>query len=153
VSGWTKRQRPLPGLFYFAHRYSAFNDAGELMPAAMQSNFELCCRRSALLVEAGWHIYSPVSHTHPIKMAHVPFATATTEDRWYAFDHYFIEAIPFAGIILAPGWESSRGCRREKERFEQLERPVLYMVDPHYVWVPFHLARPPVVAAGGQHDT
>ena len=154
MSGWYKLRVPLPGLWYFAHRYSEFNNAGELVPAAMERNFELCCRRAALLVEAGWHTYSPVSHTHPIKIAHPPFARATTEDRWYDFDHYFIEVIPFAGIILAPGWESSRGCRGEKERFEHLGRSVFYFVDPQWVWAPSNLKRPPAPgAAGGQHDT
>ena len=134
MSSWQVLNEPLAGLWYFAHHYSAWDETGALCPEGMEQNFQLCCRRAAHLIEAHWHIYAPVSHTHPIKMAYPPFAAADSEQRWYDFDNYFIEAIPFAGLILAPGWEQSRGCRSEKERFAQLGCPVLYFQDPCNVW-------------------
>ena len=121
---------PQAGLWYFAHPYTVVDAWAQQNHAAMEANFRLCCLRAARLIEAGWLIYSPVSHTHPIKAAYPEFMAATTEQRWYEYDLLYVQAVPFAGIILPPRWHLSQGCLEEKKLFENLRRSVLYFSDP-----------------------
>ncbi len=101
---------PRRGLWYFAHPYTVLDVLSRPNDAAMEANWRLCCLRAARLVEAGWLIYAPVCHTHPIKAAWPQFMAEHTEDRWYEFDHRFVQEVMFAGIILPPGWQDSGGC-------------------------------------------
>jgi len=117
----------MKGLWYFAHPYTCKDEAGHYLPGAEEANFRLCNLRAARLIERGVLIYSPISHTHPIHCAHPPFVGSQAHEMWYRFDEEFIRRIPFDGIILAPGWEHSVGCRREKTLFESLGRKVKYL--------------------------
>jgi len=114
------------GLHYFAHPYTCKADDGRYIPEGEAANYRLCNIRAAKLIEAGWLIYSPISHTHPIHIAYPNFVGKEVHDMWYHFDNAFIERVPFRGIILAPGWENSKGCVAEKKLFERLDREVLY---------------------------
>ena len=98
-------------LYYFAHPYTGDEEG----------NFNLCCSRSAELIKRGWLVYSPIAHTHPIHRAWL----GTRNVDWYEFDNAFIRIIPFAGIILAPGWRDSEGCVKERELFKSLNREIL----------------------------
>jgi hypothetical protein len=108
------------GFFYLAHPYTCrhhithdFIDTGE------QANFELANQRAARLFEAGYNIYSPISHTHPIHRASPLFLSRCEHEAWYDLDNEVIDKTQFDGIILSPGWEKSIGCVAEKERFEK----------------------------------
>ncbi len=85
------------------------------------------------MIEAGWLIYSPVAHTHAIKMAWPDFA-AGDEERWYEYDLMTVREGHFAGIILPPLWQVSNGCVMEKNLFESMQRQVLYFCDPCHVY-------------------
>lgn len=114
------------GLWYFAHPYTCKNNKGEYVTGGEDANFRLCCYRAAKLIEMGYVIYSPISHTHPIHMSYPPFVGQEVHDMWYELDNKFIRLANFTGIILAPGWENSKGCVAEKELFESLNRAVVY---------------------------
>ncbi|MCL5281317.1 MAG: DUF1937 family protein [Planctomycetes bacterium] len=143
---------PQAGLWYFAHPYTVVDAWAIQNHAAMEANFRLCCLRAARLVEAGWLIYSPVAHTHPIKAAWPEFMAATTEQRWYEYDLLFIQAIPFAGIILPPLWHVSRGCIEEEKLFEQLGRSVRYFSDPCLVRAGTLFEHSPIRVPDGRGD-
>ena len=114
-------------LWYFAHPYTCKNKDGQYIAGGEDANFRLCCIRSARLIEKGILVYSPISHTHPIHMSYPPFVGGEVHNFWYKFDNAFIRAVPFRGIILAPDWEKSTGCKAEKELFEELGREVRYL--------------------------
>lgn len=116
-------------LWYFAHPYTCKNEAGEYILGGEEANFRLCCYRAATLIEKGICIYSPISHTHPIHLAYPKFVGAEVHDMWYEIDNIFIKQTGFMGIIMAPLWETSKGCIGEKALFEDMGREVRYYKD------------------------
>jgi len=95
-------------LWYMAHPYS---DNPE-------RNFDLANERASRLVKKGFHLYSPISHTHPIHMvAGMPW------EFWMDFDESFMKICD--GIILCPGWENSKGCNIERKFFQDHGKDVL----------------------------
>jgi len=115
------------GWWYLAHSYTCKNDKGDYIFEGEVANFNMANIRAARLIDLGWHIYSPISHTHPIHAAYPPFVGGQVHAPWYAYDNDFIRTVPFVGIILCPGWEDSSGCRHEKELFEELGRRILFL--------------------------
>lgn len=105
------------GFFYFAHPYTCRDKDGKFVPEGEQANFELCNQRSAILIELGYNIYSPISHTHPIHRASPEFLRRHEHEAWYILDMEFISKTKFDGIILAPKWFMSKGCKMERDWF------------------------------------
>ena len=113
------------GLYYFAHPYTVKDANGNYVHAGEEANFRLCCIRSGELLMRGYNVYSPIAHTHPIHI-HTPRFLANHEHTiWYGLDDEFIAKTDWAGIILAPGWEGSWGCRHELEQFAERGLPSL----------------------------
>jgi len=80
----------------------------------------------------GYVIYSPIAHTHSIQYATPGFMKQSgpeEHDYWIELDLEFIRRSGFTGIIMAPNWEESRGCRGEKDHFDQEGKKVLYYSD------------------------
>ena len=115
------------GLYYFAHPLTVPDADGGRNCDAERRNFEACTARTALLVVAGYNIFSPITHSYPIQdvLGHEP----ENQQSWYALDNEFIKRTDWDGIILGPGWERSRGCRRERALFEKLGYPVFSYED------------------------
>jgi hypothetical protein len=105
------------GLFYFAHPYTVKDSKGNYVPEAEEANFRLCCYRASRLLLLGYNIYSPISHTHPIHLASPELLQRHEHEMWYKLDEQFLEKCDFDGIILAPGWKHSVGCRAEHTWF------------------------------------
>jgi hypothetical protein len=118
-----------PNVWYFAHPYTCKDSTGKYISGGEDANFQLCCIRSAKLIERGWIIYSPISHTHPIHKAWPPFVAGELHDFWYQFDNAVIDGTNFAGIILAPGWKTSTGCKNERQKFLDADKRVLLYDD------------------------
>ena len=109
-----------PGFYYFAHPYSAKTKEGRI------ANFELCCRRSAKLLLAGYNIFSPIVHSHSIEMAcseMLKWPVDRLWQFWIDIDMAILEYVGFTGVILAPGWGKSKGCKREYEWFLSHRQP------------------------------
>jgi len=113
------------GFYYFAHPYTCRDKDGNFVSEGEQANFELCNQRAARLIELGYNIYSPISHTHPIHRASPVFLGRHEHEAWYVLDNEFIAKTQFDGIILAPGWENSSGCVNECRQFEERGLKVL----------------------------
>ena len=117
------------GFYYFAHPYTVKDKDGNYVPEGEDANFQLCNFRASRLLLAGYNIYSPISHTHPIHRACPEFLQRHEHDMWYQLDLDFISKTNFDGVIMAPDWEKSSGCKIEKETFEKKGLPVLYYGD------------------------
>ncbi|MHA1302507.1 MAG: DUF1937 family protein [Candidatus Heimdallarchaeaceae archaeon] len=113
------------GFYYFAHKYTCRDVEGNFVLEGEDANFQLCNQRAARLIEVGYNVYSPISHTHPIYRASAVFLARHEHEAWYRLDMEFIAKTKFDGIILAPGWEDSKGCRMERDWFIEQRLEVL----------------------------
>lgn len=104
-------------LFYFAHPYTVKDNEGKNVHALEESNFNLCCERAGELFKKGYLVYSPLSHSHPIHVRNPEFLQNNEWNLWMKLDKKIIEICN--GIILAPKWETSKGCIEEKRIFEE----------------------------------
>jgi len=117
------------GLWYFAHPYTCKDSKGNYVSEGEEANFNLCNIQAAKLIKAGYNIYAPITHTHPIHRASPELLARHEHELWYQLDNEFIDSVMWKGIILAPDWEKSLGCRAEKERFEAKGLQVLLYSD------------------------
>ncbi len=117
------------GMWYFAHPYTCKDKDGNFVSEGEEANFNLCNFRAAELLDHGYNIYAPISHTHPIYRASPNMLSRQEHELWYQLDNEFIDKTDWDGIILAPGWEKSSGCRAEKERIEARGLQVLLYAD------------------------
>jgi len=114
------------GFYYFAHPYTCKDQNGNYCLPAENAQFNICNQRAGKLMMAGYNIFSPISHSHPIHLATPAFLSGEVHGQWYDWDNEFIQKCNFDGIILAPGWEKSIGCVAEKKLFESQGKRVLY---------------------------
>jgi len=114
------------GFYYFAHPYTCVDAEGKYVSDGEEANFKICNYRAGVLMAMGYNLYSPISHTHPIHKASPIFLARHEHEAWYYLDLEFIAKTDFDGIILAPAWEGSKGCRMEREAFEQRHLSVLF---------------------------
>lgn len=101
-------------LWYFAHPYSSSE------PDGRSKNFHLCNQRAVQLLDAGYHIFSPISHSHPLQGV-----ARNGSEFWLDLDASFMQRCD--GLILAPGWETSKGCRVEQDYFSKAGKPILHL--------------------------
>ena len=95
-------------------------------PAVMQERFEVVNRVAADLMRAGVHIYSPISHTHPIALAgELPRGW----DFWEQYDRVILSACCRVIVLRQPGWSESKGVTAEVAIAMEMGLPVEYM-DP-----------------------
>ncbi|MFX0015248.1 MAG: DUF1937 family protein [Promethearchaeota archaeon] len=106
-------------LWYLAHPYSADSED------TIEMNVMKASRIAAKLICAGLVVYSPISMTHWIHKEAVSMGLLdkTEWELWIRFDEYFITNCA-SGVIMAPGWEDSPGCRWEYDLFTELQKPI-----------------------------
>ena len=112
-------------MYYFAHPYTVRDKTGRHLAIGQEANFRLCCIRAAQLLRRGFLLYAPICHTHPIHVASPEFLASEEYALWLQLDNAIIAGTAWAGIILAPGWEQSSGCRAERAIFEKRGLKVL----------------------------
>ena len=98
--------------WYFATPYTVRHEDGSVCPEGQRENYGRACVWAAALIEAGYCIFCPIAHSHPIdEVGDIPGKD------WYAQDNDIIAATDYEGIILGPCWENSSGCRDERAQF------------------------------------
>lgn len=92
--------------------------------AVRQTRFEQANRAAAKLMRAGLHIFSPISHTHPIALAgDLPLGW----EYWSAYDRAILEFCAKLIVLRLPGWEDSKGIAGEIQIANELGIPVEFM--------------------------
>lgn len=105
----------MKGLYYLAHPYSGNH----------LENFKSANEIAAKLIQKGIHVYSPISHTHPIAVdGQMDLDDYTI---WLPLDEKFMEFCD--GIILCEGWEYSYGCLYEEEWFARHRKTIIFPDD------------------------
>lgn len=110
-------QTPKPGLWYMASPYSHESDV------VMTARFASAAANAALLMRAGWLIFSPITHTHPISQYGLPKGW----DYWERYDRAIIERCDGVLVLQLDGWHKSKGVAAEIEIARQLDMPVEFL--------------------------
>lgn len=95
-------------------------------PSVEQIRFEVVNRVAAKLMAEGEHIFSPISHTHPIALAgELP----KNWEFWKEYDTAILSVCSKLIVLRQVGWEWSKGVTEEVKIAESLGIPVSY-IDP-----------------------
>lgn len=89
--------------------------------AVRHSRFQVVNIVAAAMMARGLHVYSPISHTHPICLAgDLPQGW----DYWAELDRKMVSACGLLVVVRQPGWRSSVGVKAEIEIAGELGIPV-----------------------------
>ena len=93
-------------------------------PEVRESRFRKVNRVAADLMRQGLHIFSPISHTHPIAVAgELPTDFAF----WEQYDRAMLQACGKVMVLKLQGWLSSKGVIAEIQIAEELGIPVEFI--------------------------
>lgn len=82
-------------------------------------------KAAARLMAAGNVVFSPISHSHPVAV-HGKL-DALDQGFWLRQDLPFLKDSEVLMVLQLPGWESSKGVRREIDYAGELQIPVVFM--------------------------
>lgn len=103
--------KPIPGdyLVYLASPYSDDD------PEIRHTRYTRVCRAAAKLMSEGFHIFSPIAHTHSIACAgRLPMGW----EYWRKYDEIMLRASKSMFILTLRGWDKSAGIKGEIELFK-----------------------------------
>jgi hypothetical protein len=108
----------IEGFCYLATPYTNY-------PLGMDTAFEDACVLLAKLVDAGWDVYSPIVHSHPL----TGYSSHLVSDHafWAKYDLPMMERADFMLIGGLLGWNRSAGIRREMNWFKSVSKPVFFV--------------------------
>ena len=107
-------------LIYLATPYSHSD------PDVKQRRFDAVNRAAASLMRRGCHVYSPISHSHPIALAgDLP----GDWEYWERYDREILRMCARVIVLRQDGWRESTGVTAEIEIAAELGLPVAFM-DP-----------------------
>lgn len=78
---------------------------------------------TALLIQSGVVVYSPIVHCHPIAMR---YKLPGDHEYWELFDKTMLANAERFGVLAVDGWEQSKGIRQELEIANELDKPISY---------------------------
>lgn len=79
-------------------------------PAVRQQRFEAANKAAGVLTERGLVVFSPISHSHPIALAHT---LPTHWEFWEAIDRAYLSVCRELYVLAIDGWRESRGVQAE----------------------------------------
>lgn len=106
------------GLIYLASPYS------HEYPGIREKRFKEVCMIAGNLIKAGYQVFSPIAHTHPIA---VHASLELDFNAWIKFDTLILEKSDFFIIALMSGWVNSTGVRKEIEIAGELGKPTFML--------------------------
>lgn len=118
------------GLWYFGHPYTCYELIQQKF-LIQEAQYQLCLQRTIKLIEAGWTVFSPIIHSHPIQSNSLGLLRESSRDDMKLhrimmnIDLVILAKTDFCGLILAPDWQPSRGCNEEQQFFANKNKPIL----------------------------
>lgn len=104
--------------WYLATPYTKF-------PGGRERAYEEACKVAAALVLAGWKVFCPIAHAHPLDT--VGKLGDQTHDFWTDLDRPFMDAAEGLLVVKMDGWDTSRGVLEEIDIFTKAGKPTIYM--------------------------
>lgn len=93
-------------------------------PNVRLERFECANKTASQLMRDGHHIYSPISHTHPIAVAGgLPLGW----DFWEPYDRAILAMCKEVRVLTLYGWEESKGVQAEIAIAKEMGIPVSYL--------------------------
>lgn len=86
--------------------------------------FEIANTIAARLMGQGIHVFSPISHTHPIAEAG---SLPKDWNFWKEYDLKFMQIVTKLIVIKLEGWEDSIGVQAEIEHAKSMGIPIEYI--------------------------
>lgn len=94
--------------------------------AVMEDRFECACKVAAALMGEGYSVFSPIAHSHPLA-AHMAEKLRTDFEFWMTQDLPILRFADELWVLMLPGWENSRGIKREMEYAASLGVHIHYL--------------------------
>lgn len=110
-------------IYYLASPYTSREES------VREARYWAACRAAAELMRRGFHIYSPIVHSHPLTRYGLPGDWGY----WEAFDREMIARCDRLVVLTLPGWEESRGVQAELKIAEELGKPVEFVTEEELV--------------------
>ena len=80
-------------------------------PAVRQARFEAVTKAAGELIAQGHHVFSPITHSHPIALACPD--TPTDHEFWWKFNKAWIDWCDEVWILIIDGCDESLGANKE----------------------------------------
>lgn len=87
--------------------------------------FEEVCKKAAELMGAGYLVFCPIAHSHPIEVIGMP--DIKSGDWWLRQDFAILKACDELVVLKMDGWDKSYGVGKEIEFAKNHNIPVVYM--------------------------
>jgi hypothetical protein len=95
-------------------------------PEVREQRFQMANIGAARLMGQGHHVFSPISHTHPIALAgDLPLGW----DFWAEYDRQILSICNTVVVLCLDGWQESKGVQAEIALAGSMDIPVLYVLD------------------------
>lgn len=108
----------LPLFIYVACPYSSDNFFER------EKRYNAATEYSAHLVATGNHVFSPITHSHPM----VAYAELPSDwDYWKSFDERMLQMCDVVHVIMLPGHKESVGVQAEIKIARSLGKPVEFI--------------------------
>ena len=94
-------------------------------PAVREYRFREATKYAAALVQAGYTVYSPITHSHPMAVANP--ALGLGWEYWKRHDEAYMPICAALHVLMLPGWGTSSGVAAEVRAFEAVGKLVEYV--------------------------
>ena len=93
-------------------------------PKVREARFQKVNKVAAKLMASGFHVFSPISHSHPIALAgDLPISW----DYWSEYDRIMLSCCEMLVVLELEGWEESTGLTAEIRIARELGIHIVYM--------------------------
>jgi hypothetical protein len=107
------------GFWYLATPYTNH-------PGGAWAAFDDAIKAQSFLIAAGVPVFCPIAHTHPAAAA----GLVGNHDFWLRADRPFMKAAMGIIVVEMDRWYESHGIKAEREEFQRLGKPELFMKWP-----------------------
>lgn len=93
-------------------------------PAVREARYLGAVAAVARYMKEGFHVYSPIAHSHPAAVEH---ELPTDKFFWESFNANILGRCDEVWVLKLPGWADSAGVQGEISLAQRLGKPVEYV--------------------------